>query len=110
MSHGLTIQRFMVLLNRRGKEMGVDNWTESIFCEKIMRNTTFHKVVLQIPRDITLPVTGHVELPHSRDHITRKGGATGDDVKDLNNYTFLDKNKSELANFEDETAHFCHPV
>lgn len=102
----------MVLLNQRSNDFGIQNWTRNLFSEKLMRNTTFHQLVLEIPRDGNSPVSGRVECAHFREHINghvvdvaKKIGDIGD-----NNWTFLDERKEDLGKYEDETQHYCKPV
>lgn len=114
-SHALTNQRLMVLLNKRAGDFGIQTWEKNLFSEKMMKNTTFHKLGFEIPRDEGAPVSGRVEYAHFREHVNGEevdvaNSKVKDGVKDEDNYTFLEEGKSELSNFEDETLHYCKPV
>ncbi|ODM86522.1 hypothetical protein Ocin01_20161 [Orchesella cincta] len=63
-SHQFAIQRLMILLNNRAQDFGIGKWTHNLFSEKLMRNTTFHKIVFEIPRNGS-EVTAHVAYPIS---------------------------------------------
>jgi len=107
-AHGLTNQRTMVVLNNRAQECGIGKWTRNLYSEKVMRNTTFHKIVFEIPRDGS-EVSGHVAYPHYREHVSgNPSSPVGKKVEDQDNYTFLEN--PELDKAESETTHFCKPA
>ncbi|CAL8110824.1 unnamed protein product [Orchesella dallaii] len=107
-SHGLTNQRLMVLLNNRAQDFGIGKWTRNLFSEKLMRNTTFHKIVFDIPKDGS-EVSGHVAYPHYREHVNGNvTNSTDKKIRDEDNYTFLEN--PELEKAESETVHYCKPV
>lgn len=114
-SHGLTNQRLMVLLNQRAKDFGIGNWDPKPFSEKLMRNTTFHKIALEIPRDESGCVVGQVEYAHFREHVNGEAVSVNSHTRDKEcitdsgkNYAFLDDRG--LADFKEETIHYCKPV
>lgn len=112
-AHGLTNQRLMIMLNTKPKFVGVDKWQPNKISERQMRNTTYHKLVLEIGEK---EVTGFVEQAHCRDHIETSNNGTPlangdkvpeDKVKDSKNYSFLEQADRTFA---EETAHYCQPV
>lgn len=104
----------MVLLNQRAKDFGINKWDPNLFSEKLMRNTTFHKIGLEIPRDESGSVLGQVEYAHFREHVDGEtvnvSSQDKEGVRDSRNYTFLDERKRDLADFKEETIHYCKPV
>ncbi|ODM97577.1 Fructose-2,6-bisphosphatase TIGAR [Orchesella cincta] len=107
-AHGLTNQRLMILLNNRAQDFGIEKWTRNLFSEKLMRNTTFHKIVFEIPR-IWSEISAHVAYPHSEKHVEGNTAKSVEkNVRDQDNYAFLDN--ADLIYAESETVHYCKPV
>ncbi|ODM92442.1 Fructose-2,6-bisphosphatase TIGAR [Orchesella cincta] len=107
-SHGLTNQRLMILLNSRAQDFGIGQWTRNLFSERLMRNTTFHKIVFEIPRNGS-EVSAHVAYPHFREHVEGNvASSVKKNVRDQDNYSFLEN--PDLDKAESETVHYCKPV
>lgn len=112
----------MMLLNCDPESLEVSQWTESHLSERQMRNTSYHKLVFEVPRkseDLT-GIRGSVELAHCRDHLdkdhpessvvrTPSSSKKEVNVKDTGNYTFLQQDSSS-ASFKEETVHYCTPI
>lgn len=96
----------MILLNTRPGDFGIKNWTPSPISERLMRNTAYHKITLEIPKNPLADITAHVDYPHCKDHLAEGEGVTA--VKDPHKYTFVADRGA--ATFEEETKHYCSPV
>lgn len=114
----------MMLLNSEPESLDVSKWMESRFSERQMRNTSFHKLVFEVPRntgeDLT-EISGRVELAHCRDHVEKDLSRTlatpsskkEVNVKDTGNYTFLQQEQQDstsASSFKEEIVQHCTPV
>lgn len=71
-SHGMAIRKLFYLLNRFPQEFGIHKWTRNSLTEKILKNATYHKILLQISTDQAksdIKVNGQVSDAHFRMHL-----------------------------------------